>query len=188
MSDRIITRRIDSPLGPLTLGVLVGGVGGVGGEHGLCVLEFAGPRGQRELAELEALFECSVEPNGVDPTGVLDQAERQLSGYFAGQRTGFDLPLARPGTEFQRAVWDELVKIPHGTTISYAELARRLGKPGSQRAVGAANGKNRIAIVVPCHRVIDSSGNLHGYGGGLDRKRALLELEGAISPQPTLFV
>jgi len=181
---RIVTRQIDSPLGPLTIGAVVGDVGE---EVGLCVLEFAGPRAGRELAELEGIFGCTIDARGADPTGVLDNTEQQLSAYFAGDLTGFDLPIVTPGTEFQRAVWDQLVRIPHGTTISYGELAERLGNPGSQRAVGAANGKNRIAIVVPCHRVIDSNGNLHGYAGGLDRKRALLELEGAITPEPTLF-
>ena len=108
---------------------------------------------------------------------VLKEAERQLGEYFAGDRTGFDLPLAPAGTPFQRRVWETLCEIPYGGTISYGELARRIGQPTASRAVGLANGKNPISIVVPCHRVIGSSGKLVGYGGGLARKQTLLELE-----------
>ena len=105
------------------------------------------------------------------------QAAAQLTEYFAGQRTEFSLPLAAQGTDFQKRVWAELTKIPYGHTISYGELARRLGNPNASRAVGLANGKNPISIVVPCHRVIGASGKLTGYGGGLARKEALLALE-----------
>jgi methylated-DNA-[protein]-cysteine S-methyltransferase len=108
---------------------------------------------------------------------VLKAAERQLGEYFAGNRNTFDLPLAAVGTPFQRRVWDALRKIPYGETISYGELARRVGQPTAARAVGLANGKNPISIVVPCHRVIGSSGKLIGYGGGLGRKQTLLALE-----------
>jgi methylated-DNA-[protein]-cysteine S-methyltransferase len=104
----------------------------------------------------------------------------QLGEYFAGARRQFDLPLAPRGTDFQRAVWAELARIPFGHTISYGELARRLGKPAAVRAVGRANGQNPIPIVLPCHRVIGADGSLTGYGGGLDRKQALLRLEGAL--------
>jgi methylated-DNA-[protein]-cysteine S-methyltransferase len=104
----------------------------------------------------------------------------QLGEYFAGARREFDLPLAPRGTEFQRAVWAELALIPFGHTISYGELARRLGNPAAVRAVGRANGSNPIPIVLPCHRVIGADGSLTGYGGGLDRKQALLRLEGAL--------
>jgi len=110
---------------------------------------------------------------------VLKEAERQLAEYFAGERTEFDLPLAAAGTPFQRRVWSALCDIPYGETISYGELARRIGQPTASRAVGLANGRNPISIVVPCHRVIGSSGKLIGYGGGLDRKQTLLELERA---------
>ncbi|GAB2771300.1 methylated-DNA--[protein]-cysteine S-methyltransferase [Amycolatopsis magusensis] len=102
----------------------------------------------------------------------------QLKEYFAGQRTEFDLPLHFDGTEFQRAVWTELCRIPFGDTVSYAELAARVGRPSAVRAVGAANGRNPISIVVPCHRVIGSGGSLTGYGGGLPRKQFLLAFEG----------
>ncbi|HKI91726.1 MAG TPA: methylated-DNA--[protein]-cysteine S-methyltransferase [Gaiellaceae bacterium] len=108
-------------------------------------------------------------------------ARAQLAEYFAGRRTGFDLPLAPAGTPFQRRVWEELGRIPYGETISYAELARRIGRPTAVRAVGHANGRNPIPVVVPCHRVVGSDGTLTGYGGGLERKRLLLELEAATS-------
>jgi methylated-DNA-[protein]-cysteine S-methyltransferase len=104
-------------------------------------------------------------------------AAKQLTAYFAGQLTTFDLPLAPVGTDFQRRVWDGLRQIPYGQTVSYGELARRLGSPAASRAVGLANGRNPISIVVPCHRVIGSDGSMTGYGGGLDRKRFLLALE-----------
>jgi methylated-DNA-[protein]-cysteine S-methyltransferase len=104
---------------------------------------------------------------------------RQLEQYFEGKRTSFELELAERGTEFQRAVWSELAKIPAGSTISYAELARRVDREGAVRAVGAANGANPWCIVVPCHRVVGSSGDLTGYSGGIARKKALLELERA---------
>jgi methylated-DNA-[protein]-cysteine S-methyltransferase len=102
---------------------------------------------------------------------------RQLDEYFAGERTAFDFPLRLDGGPFRRRVWEELRRIPYGATATYGELARRLGVPGAARAVGAANARNPIAIVVPCHRVIGSGGALTGYAGGLERKRALLSLE-----------
>lgn len=104
-------------------------------------------------------------------------ARRQLAEYFAGRRTSFDLPLAPEGTEFDQATWNALLGIPHGETISYAELARRVGRPGAARAVGRANGRNPLAIVIPCHRVIAADGSLGGYSGGLSTKRLLLDLE-----------
>ena len=111
---------------------------------------------------------------------MLAHARRQLTEYFAGVRTAFDLPLDPPGTPFQRQVWDALRTIPYGVTTSYGELARRLGDPRGTRALGAANGKNPIPIIVPCHRVVGARGELTGFGGGLDRKRWLLEHEGAL--------
>lgn len=107
----------------------------------------------------------------------LAEAKRQLEEYFAGERREFELPLASQGTDFQHRVWDELRRIPFGQTISYGELAERIGKPSASRAVGQANGKNRLPIVVPCHRVISHDGTLGGYGGGLPTKQALLDLE-----------
>ena len=105
------------------------------------------------------------------------ETKRQLTEYFAGTRREFDLPLLPQGTEFQRKVWAELQNIPYGGTQSYGELARKIGSPGASRAVGLANGRNPISIIVPCHRVVGANGKLTGYGGGLPRKAALLELE-----------
>jgi methylated-DNA-[protein]-cysteine S-methyltransferase len=102
---------------------------------------------------------------------------RQLEEYFAGERTVFDVPLVLDGTAFQRRVWGALRDIPYGTTISYGELARRIGQPSASRAVGLANGRNPISVIVPCHRVIGADGTLTGYGGGLERKQLLLGLE-----------
>ncbi len=101
----------------------------------------------------------------------------QLDAYFAGERTRFDVPLQLHGTEFERRVWNALLEIPYGETAGYGEIAREIGAPGAARAVGRANGRNPIAIVVPCHRVIGADGSLTGYGGGLPLKRALLDLE-----------
>lgn len=109
----------------------------------------------------------------------LAAARRQLSEYFEGKRSAFDLPLEPRGTEFQCAVWDALATIPFGETWSYAELAERVGRPSAVRAVGAANGRNPLPVVLPCHRVIGADGSLTGFGGGLDAKRFLLDLEGA---------
>ena len=108
---------------------------------------------------------------------VLRMAEQQLTDYFAGRRRSFDLPLDFRGTEFQRRVWAELLAIPFGETRSYGELARALGRPGASRAVGAANGRNPISIVAPCHRVIGTNGALTGFAGGMKAKRYLLDLE-----------
>jgi len=108
---------------------------------------------------------------------VFAEACQQLDAYFAGQRQQFDLKLAPQGTDFQQRVWQQLRLIPFGETISYGELAKRIGDPKSSRAVGAANGKNPISIIVPCHRVIGADGTLTGFGGGVETKRTLLELE-----------
>jgi methylated-DNA-[protein]-cysteine S-methyltransferase len=110
----------------------------------------------------------------------LAECARQLAEYFAGDRDTFELPLAPEGTEFQQRVWKEIAKIPYGETITYAELAARAGAPGSARAAGAATGRNPLSIVVPCHRVIGTSGSLTGYAGGLERKTRLLDIEGAL--------
>ena len=120
---------------------------------------------------------------GVPPGSRRDDAcfaevRAQLDQYFAGERTAFALPLRLEGTEFQQAVWAQLRAIPYGTTISYGELARRVGNPKASRAVGLANGRNPVAVIVPCHRVIAGDGSLGGYGGGLERKTTLLGLEG----------
>ncbi len=134
------------------------------------------------FGDREALAGLYMEPWSVDPAwrrddGAFAAAREQLDAYFAGERTEFDLPLAPNGTEFQRRVWAALREIPYGETTSYGALAARIGAPGAARAVGLANGRNPISIVVPCHRVVGASGSLIGYGGGLERKRALLDLE-----------
>ena len=135
-------------------------------------------------AGLLTAIEFGAEPQGRPaPDPLLDDAQQQLQEYFTGDRRSFDLPLANDGTEFQRKVWGELRRIPFGETASYGEIARRLGyEPVISRAVGAANGANPLPIVVPCHRVVGSDGSLTGYAGGVERKRALLELE-----RPGLF-
>jgi methylated-DNA-[protein]-cysteine S-methyltransferase len=135
-------------------------------------------------AGLLTAIDFDASPRGVrvaDP--VLDAAEDQLTEYFAGERQAFDLPLASEGSEFQKKVWAELQRIPYGEVASYGDIARRLGyEPVISRAVGVANASNRLPIVVPCHRVIGSDGSLTGYAGGVERKRALLDLE-----RPGLF-
>ena len=112
-------------------------------------------------------------------TKILQQAKRELKEYFSGVRTEFEIPLNPDGTEFQIAVWNELLKLPFGATTTYGEIARNMGNPEAMRAVGAANGKNPIAIIIPCHRVVGTNGKLIGYGGGIDRKLWLLKHETA---------
>lgn len=112
-----------------------------------------------------------------DAPPVLIEAARQLREYFAGTRTGFELPLSGAGTTFQQRVWSALTRIPYGTTWSYGQLADEVGSPGAARAVGMANGRNPISIIVPCHRVVGASGAITGYGGGVARKQVLLDLE-----------
>jgi methylated-DNA-[protein]-cysteine S-methyltransferase len=152
---------VDSPIGELTL---------VGDEHGLAGLYMESQRygPMRDPAWRH------------DPETLADAAE-QLGQYFAGERTEFDLPLAPRGTEFQLRVWGLLREIPFGETTTYGALAQRLGNPRTVRAVGLANGRNPISIVVPCHRVIGADGSLVGFGGGLDRKRALLAHEAEVT-------
>jgi methylated-DNA-[protein]-cysteine S-methyltransferase len=118
-----------------------------------------------------------VDPAAKRDRGPLADACRQLDEYFAGERAAFELLTGAAGSAFQRTVWEALTRIPYGATTSYGELAREIGRPDASRAVGLANGRNPISIVVPCHRVIGASGKLTGYGGGLDRKRWLLDLE-----------
>jgi methylated-DNA-[protein]-cysteine S-methyltransferase len=142
---------------------------------GKCSLRVTAAAGGLEAVELNptspSLFPCD------DHHPLVSEALRQLQAYFAGERSAFDIPLAPEGTEFQRTVWKALLEIPYGETCSYSDLARSIGNPAAVRAVGAANGRNPIGIIVPCHRVIGSSGKLVGYGGGLPMKRMLLDLE-----------
>ena len=156
---------LDSPLGPLTAAAL---------RDGTVVYLGFGLRDPRvRLLEVLDPEEAALDP---DPAA-LAPLRRQLEEYFAGRRRSFDLPLAPRGTPFQLRVWEELRRIPYAQTLSYGELARRLGDPALTRAVGAANGANPISIIIPCHRVIGANGALVGYGGGLPIKQALLELE-----------
>ena len=152
---------IDSPVGPLLL---------ASDGDGLRLIEFHAPR--------HAMRRDADWREGDDAT--LRMTRAQLDEYFAGKRRDFDLPLAPRGTEFQRNVWHTLATIPYGETISYAQLATRVGKPSAMRAVGAANGRNPLPIVLPCHRVIGADGSLTGFGGGLPTKQFLLTLEGAL--------
>jgi O-6-methylguanine DNA methyltransferase len=162
----VVLRSVDTPIGSMMLGAT---------DSALVMAEFAERRMfAAQLAGVRRRFGAVVE-NGDAP--LLDRAEAQLREYFAGDRLAFDLPLDAPGSPFQESVWNELGRIPYGETISYRELARRVGVPAASRAVGRANGSNRLAIVIPCHRVIAAGGGLGGYGGGLEAKRWLLELE-----------
>jgi methylated-DNA-[protein]-cysteine S-methyltransferase len=121
-----------------------------------------------------------VQPRWQRDDEAFADVRRQLNEYFAGDRDSFDVPMHLDGSAFQRTVWHALTEIPYGQTISYGELARRIGRPDLARAVGTANGQNPIAVIVPCHRVIGANGKLVGYGGGLDNKRRLLELESGV--------
>lgn len=173
--DRLVTSRIDSPIGPL----LLGAVG-----RSLCLVEYAeetrAERQLRRVAERIALEPCA------GSSAVIDQTAEQLAEFFAGDRQEFSVPIEPVGTDFQRSVWAELLKIRLGETRSYGRIARTLGDPAATRAVGAANGANPISILVPCHRVVRTGGALGGYGGGLDRKRWLLDHEQRVAGA-TLF-
>jgi AraC family transcriptional regulator of adaptative response/methylated-DNA-[protein]-cysteine methyltransferase len=170
------TRRGDlQPLAVRRLATPLGAMLAAGGDEGLSLLEFADRRMlETQITRLRSRLRVALVPGN---HAVLDQVGRELSEYFAGTRRSFTVPLADPGTEFQRAVWARLREIPYGVTASYAEIARDLGRASSVRAVARANGDNRLAILIPCHRVIGSDGQLAGYGGGLWRKQRLLELE-----------
>ena len=154
--------RISTPLGAL-FATAVGGA--------LTGLYFEGGRHAPEISR-----EWREDP-GCAP---LNECARQVAEYLAGRRQCFELPLAPEGTDFQRRVWIEIARIPYGETLTYAQLAARAGAPGSARAAGAATGRNPLAILVPCHRVVGSDGSLTGYAGGLERKSRLLEIEGAL--------
>lgn len=152
------TLTLKSPIGPLTL---------IARAEGLTHVFFPGHEGPLPAGD-----------DSPAAAAVLARAAEQLGEYFAGRRQRFDLPLAPTGTDFQRSVWLGLREIPYGATLSYGELARRVGRPQAVRAVGAANGANPLPVIVPCHRVIGANGRLTGFGGGLPAKMALLELEG----------
>lgn len=157
---------------PTPLGPMIGGATA----DGVCLLEFSDRRMlEGQLATVRRLFGCPVIPS--QKNELLKQLGRELNEYFAATRREFSVPLTYPGTPFQQKVWSALLKIPYGETMSYRQLAVKIGHPDAQRAVGRTNGLNRIAIVIPCHRVINHDGKLGGYGGGLRRKEFLLALE-----------
>lgn len=152
---------VDSPVGPLRL---------VASDAGLVAILWPNERPGR--VPLGPAVEDAAHP-------VLVRAAAQIAEYFAGKRRVFDVPLDFRGTDFQRSVWQALLAIPYGETRSYAEIARQIGRPGASRAVGAANGRNPLSIIAPCHRVIGTNGTLTGFAGGLEAKRMLLDLEAA---------
>ncbi len=164
---RVVTTLIETPLGPMLAGAT---------DDGLCLLEFTDrPMLPTELAALAKARGSIV--GGSHPH--LDRLREELEQYFGGRRVAFSVALDTPGSGFQQVVWSGLRDIPFGATTTYAGLAAAIGRPGAGRAVGRANGSNRVSIVVPCHRVVAAHGGLGGYGGGLDRKQRLLDLEAA---------
>lgn len=207
-TDPIVARTIDTPLGPMIAAA---------SRDGLCLLEFADrPSLEREAQDLARLLsrpfvaDPTVDHSSGTPSAPRSTAdsehdqhgdgariwpgiehlalvERELAAYFAGESKDFTVTLSLPGSPFERRVWAALQRIPFGETTSYGRLAFRLGSPGAARAVGRANGRNRVSIVVPCHRVVHEDGTLCGYGGGLHRKAKLLDLERDVEHQGRLF-
>jgi AraC family transcriptional regulator of adaptative response/methylated-DNA-[protein]-cysteine methyltransferase len=162
----VVVSWAESPLGPLLMGAT---------DDGVCLLEFTDRRAlETQIAAVRRCFGCAIVPGKHE---YLNRLQDELDRYFAGTLREFRVPLVYPGTPFQQKVWEQLLRIPYGKTRSYEDVARAVGTPSAQRAVGTANGKNRIAIVIPCHRVVNKGGNLGGYGGGLWRKQFLLDLE-----------
>ncbi|WP_131737288.1 methylated-DNA--[protein]-cysteine S-methyltransferase [Actinomadura roseirufa] len=164
---------LDSPIGPLTMVVTDGGLSGLYMEK------------QRHLPSEDTFGAPAPDPRSEPFAAVADQ----LAAYFTGELTDFDLPLNLRGTPFQSRVWEALQHIPYGETVTYGELAVEIGSPTASRAVGLANGRNPVSVIVPCHRVVGSGGGLTGYGGGLERKRYLLDFERETrgSVEPALF-
>lgn len=166
MTSAIVTTEFDSPIGRLLAAAT---------DDGICLLDYAdGKLLDGNLQLMRRRFPAVFEPG---PHEWLQRLSDELTGYFDGHRTDFTVPVAVCGTPFQERVWQELRRIPFGETISYGELAARIGQPTAVRAVASANGQNRINLLIPCHRVIGKSGELTGYGGGLWRKRLLLDHE-----------
>jgi AraC family transcriptional regulator of adaptative response/methylated-DNA-[protein]-cysteine methyltransferase len=167
--DPLVVATIDSPLGALLIGARRAGV---------CLLEYTDHgRSDAQIAKIARYFQCAATTGD---NSHLRQLRDELTGYFAGRLQTFSVPLIAPGTPFQERVWSALLTIPYGPTLSYEALAEQVGSRGAQRAVGTANGSNRIAIVIPCHRVVNKNGKLGGYGGSLWRKKALLQLESGL--------
>ena len=169
-STMVTVNRIPTPLGPMVAGAV---------DDALCLLEFADRRMlETQLVRLQKHLDCVFVPGTSE---VFDRLAEELESYFSGEETEFSIPLVTPGTSFQQEVWTRLRAIPAGTTKSYRAIATEIGRPTAVRAVARANGDNRIAILIPCHRVIGADGKLTGYGGGLWRKKRLLEVEGRAS-------
>ena len=165
-TDCIVTAWIESPLGALVAAAT---------SEGICLLEFSDRRMlEHQFTKLRSHFKCAIVPG---ENSHIAQLRQELEEYFQGKRKKFSVKLVFPGSPFEQQVWNTLLKIPCGSTVSYEEIAVSIGSPKASRAVGRANGMNRIAIVIPCHRVINKNGELGGYGGGLRRKQMLLALE-----------
>lgn len=160
--ENILSKIIETALGPIRLSAIA---------KGLTEVEFIG----NSPASHDIPAEADIQ--GKEAAAVLKQAEIQLKEYFEGRRKDFDLPLAARGTEFQMRVWKELQKIPYGETRTYGEIAEAIGRPKAARAIGGANNRNPLSIIVPCHRVVGKNGDLVGYASGLDLKEKLLKLE-----------
>jgi len=174
--ERVVVTRLLTPLGPMIAGAT---------DDGICLLEFADRRGlEAQLRRLSKQVGRAFVPGS---NAMIERLDHELRAYFDGELKEFGVPLVIGGTEFQRRAWECLQRIPFAETRSYEEQGRAMGSPGAARAVGRANGDNRIAIVIPCHRVVGANGRLTGYGGGLWRKRELLEHEqriaGALQPR-----
>lgn len=168
-----VARWLDTPLGAMLA---------IASDEGVCLLEFVDRRMiERQITIVRRRFDCTIVPGRNEH---LDSIEAELTSYFAGALREFETPIVLAGSAFQESVWQRLRRIPYGETLSYSELAEDIKRPGAQRAVGRANGDNRLAIIVPCHRVVRSDGTLCGYGGGLWRKRWLLEHERGHAGQP----
>lgn len=174
----INTTEISTPLGPMIAGAT---------STGVCLLEFTNRiRLEREFTDLQKLLNAEMAPGRNEH---LDQLEAELDEYFEGKRKVFTVPLHMPGNEFAQAVWKTLLEIPYGTTCSYKEQAEIMKNPKAIRAIASTNGRNRLAIIVPCHRVIGSNGTMTGYAAGVDKKKWLLKFERSNSevPKGSLF-
>lgn len=169
VSTPVTLRQIDTPIGPMTIGAT---------DDAVVLCDFS----ERPMMPAQlAATRRRIGPTSAGTTPLLDRAESQLREYLAGERRSFDLPTYLPGSAFQQRVWEELRRIGYGETISYRELAARVEAPAAWRAVGRANGSNRLAVIVPCHRVVAAGGGLGGYGGGMPAKRFLLDLERSVA-------
>lgn len=162
----ILINRITTPIGPMFIGAT---------DNGICLLEFTDRKMlETEFRDLQKLLQA---PILIGENGHIKQLKRELQGYFSGDRHRFEVPLDTPGTPFQKTVWEALLQVPYGSTASYQDQALKIGNAQAIRAVARANGANRVAILVPCHRIIGKNGHLTGYGGGIERKKWLLDFE-----------